>query len=219
MMLTPERAISLLNNGDHLRIIHREEICKLIHDLLKQLAAANADLKALKSENELLRHKAAGHDTTMLRTELAAANAELAAEREAKEKANQHYSEQYVRTCRAEQRADIAEEKAKRLIKKLTYNTPTFRDGKCDEELLTINENELVPLKSCMCDRLKQAEAKLISHAPDGHQYSNAQFIAMRQKAEQAEAENKRMQAAINRYVIGNIELLDALKAALEVNP
>ena len=97
---------------------------------------------------------------SVTRKELAAAKAELAAEREAKEKANQHYSEQYVRTCRAEQRADIAEEKAKRLIKKLTYNTPSFRDGECNEELLAINENELVSLNSCMCDRLEQAEAQ-----------------------------------------------------------
>ena len=118
---------------------------------------------------------------------LAAAKTELAAEREAKEKANQHYSEQYVRTCRAEQRADIAEEKAKRLIKKLTYNTPSFRDGECNEELLAINENELVSLNSCMCDRLEQAEAQCVA-----------------------------MQTAINRYVFGNIELLDALKAASE---
>ena len=36
------------------------------------------------------------------------------------------------------------------------------------------------------------------------------------QRAEQAEAQNNRMQTAINRYVICNIELLDALKAALE---
>ena len=35
-------------------------------------------------------------------------------------------------------------------------------------------------------------------------------------KREQAEAQNKRMQTAINRYVIGNIELLDAMKDALE---
>ena len=88
------------------------------------------------------------------------------------------------------QRAEQAEAKVKRLIKKLTYNTPTFRDGECDEDLLTIDENEFVPLKSCMCDRLKQAEAQ-----------------------------NKRMQTAINRYVIGNIDLLDALKAALEGKP
>ena len=38
-------------------------------------------------------------------------------------------------------------------------------------------------------------------------------------KREQEEAQNKRMQTAINRYVIGNIELLDAMKAALEDKP
>ena len=32
-------------------------------------------------------------------------------------------------------------------------------------------------------------------------------------------ADNKRMQTAINRYVIGNIDLLDAMKAALEEKP
>ena len=92
-----------------------------------------------------------------------------------------------IRISRFQQRADIAEEKAKRLIKKLTYNTPSFRDGECNEELLAINENELVSLNSCMCDRLEQAEAQCVA-----------------------------MQTAINRYVFGNIELLDALKAALE---
>ena len=38
-------------------------------------------------------------------------------------------------------------------------------------------------------------------------------------KAEQAEAQCAAMQTAISRYVMGNIELLDALKAALEENP
>ena len=52
------------------------------------------------------------------------------------------------------------------------------------------------------------------------------QYVALKQhlaaanaRAEQADAQNKRMQTAINRYVIGNIELLDALKAALEEKP
>ena len=39
------------------------------------------------------------------------------------------------------------------------------------------------------------------------------------QRAEQAEAQCAAMQAAINRYVLGHIELLGALKAALEVKP
>ena len=33
------------------------------------------------------------------------------------------------------------------------------------------------------------------------------------------QAQNKRMRTAINRYVLGNIELLDVLKAALEEKP
>ena len=40
-----------------------------------------------------------------------------------------------------------------------------------------------------------------------------------KQRAEQAEAQCDAMQTAINRYVIGNIELLDAMKAALEEKP
>lgn len=40
-----------------------------------------------------------------------------------------------------------------------------------------------------------------------------------KQRAEQAEAQCAAMQTAINRYVFGNIELLDALKAALEEKP
>ena len=67
--------------------------------------------------------------------------------------------------------------------------------------------------------RIAELENKLTSHAPDGQQYNNAQFIEMRQCAEQTESQNNRMQTAINRYVIGNIDLLDALKAALEEKP
>ena len=157
--------------------------------------------------------KSTGEIETLFKAEnrIAAANAriaELTAERQrdaldgqaALDEANSRitsYEQQFGEYCKGaksdvdywKKRAEKAEAKAKQLIKKLTYNTPSFRDGKCDEELLTIDENELVPLKSCMCDRLKQAESKLISHAPDGNQYSNAQFIAMRQKAEQAEAQ------------------------------
>lgn len=46
-------------------------------EMEERLAEANADLKAIKNENELLRHKSAGHDTTMLKAELAAAQKEL----------------------------------------------------------------------------------------------------------------------------------------------
>ena len=119
---------------------------------------------------------------SVTRRELAAANAriaELTAERQrdaldgqaALDEANSRitsYEQQFGEYCKGaksdvdywKQRAEQAEAKVKRLIKKLTYNTPTFRDGECDEKLLTIDENELVPLKSCMCDRLKQAEAQ-----------------------------------------------------------
>lgn len=147
-----------------------------------------------------------------LEQKLATANAriaELTAERQrdaldgqaALDEANSRitsYEQQFGEYCKGaksdvdywKKRAEQAEAKAKQLIKKLTYNTPSFRDSECDEDLLTIDENEFVPLKSCMCDRLKQAEAQ-----------------------------NKLMQTAISRYVMGNIELLDALKAALEEKP
>ena len=38
-------------------------------------------------------------------------------------------------------------------------------------------------------------------------------------RAEQAEAQCAAMETAINRYVIGSIALLDAMKAALEEKP
>ena len=45
------------------------------------------------------------------------------------------------------------------------------------------------------------------------------QLAAANARIAESEAQNKRMQTAINRYVIGNIDLLDALKAALEEKP
>ena len=126
----------------------------------KELAAANTNNKALREENELLRHKAAGHDTTMLRTELAAANARIA-ELEQQQFAGQTWV--------------------------------TF-----DEHMKALK-------------KIKQME--------DAIKFDYERFMEFQQRAEQAEAQNKRMQTAINRYVIGNIELLDALKAALEEKP
>ena len=58
------------------------------------------------------------------------------------------------------------------------------------------------------CAELKQANSSLASAAIEQPPYKNDLL-----------AQNKRMQTAINRYVIGNIELLDALKAALEEKP
>ena len=58
------------------------------------------------------------------------------------------------------------------------------------------------------CAELKQANSSLASAAIEQPPYKNDLL-----------AQNKRMQTAINRYVIGNIELLDAMKAALEEKP
>ena len=55
---------------------------------------------------------------------------------------------------------------------------------------------------------LEQENSKLASAAIEQPPYKNDLL-----------AQNKRMQTAINRYVIGNIDLLDALKAALEEKP
>ncbi len=41
--------------------------------------------------------------------------------------------------------------------------------------------------------RIAELENKLTSHAPDGQQYNNAQFVELRQRTEQAEAQNKRL--------------------------
>ena len=54
---------------------------------------------------------------------------------------------------------------------------------------LSIKLNEMsIKLRNVDVAR-EQAEAKLASHAPDGHQYSNQQFIDMRLAKEQAEAQ------------------------------
>mgnify|MGYP001768608271 CR=1 FL=1 len=52
---------------------------------------------------------------------------------------------------------------------------------------------------------LEQENSKLASAAIEQPPYKNDLL-----------AQNKRIQTAINQYVIGNIELLDAMKAALE---
>ena len=55
---------------------------------------------------------------------------------------------------------------------------------------------------------LEEENSKLASAAIEQPPYKNDLL-----------AQNKRIQTAINRYVIGNIELLDAMKAALEEKP
>ena len=58
------------------------------------------------------------------------------------------------------------------------------------------------------CAKLKEENSKLASAAIEQPPYKNDLL-----------AQNKRIQTAINQYVIGNIELLDAMKAALEEKP
>ena len=50
-------------------------------------------------------------------------------------------------------------------------------------------------------------------------EWRDKELAAANARIAESEAQNKRMQTAINRYVMGNIELLDALKAALEGKP
>ena len=67
-------------------------------------------------------------------------------------------------------------------------------------EMVCINCREnILDILAAANARIAELENKLTSHAPGGQQYSNAQFIAMRQKAEQSEAQNKRMREALER--------------------
>ena len=72
--------------------------------------------------------------------------------------------------------------------------------------------------KNVQACRAEKLEAKILQ-MEDAIKFDFERFMEFQQRAEQAEAQNKRMQTAINRYVIGNIELLDAMKAALEEKP
>ena len=72
--------------------------------------------------------------------------------------------------------------------------------------------------KNVQSFRAEKAEEK-IKQMQDAIEFDFERFMEFQRRAEQAEAQCKRMQIAINRYVIGNIELLDELKAALEPAP
>lgn len=58
------------------------------------------------------------------------------------------------------QRAEQAEEKVKRLIKKITFNTPRLDNFGDNEYLLSIDENDIIPAEPCVCDKMEQAEAQ-----------------------------------------------------------
>ena len=176
-----------------------KELCsdaiKFVEQQAQEIAAANARIAELKKQKP------------SYKKEFDCVYEKLKAE----ESLSKHYKK----------RAARAEAKAKQLIKKLTYNTPSFRDGKCDEELLTIDENELVPLKSCMCDRLKQAEAQCNQMEADCADFQaiikrlqeeNAKRFndntAMHERMMGAEAQNKRMREALDaaNVIVGNLE-------------
>ena len=89
------------------------------------------------------------------------------------------------------------------------------------------NENDALKADLAAANaRIAELENKLTSHAPDGQQYNNAQFVEMRQCAEQAEAQNKRMRELlieIKSYAETYVDLnprmkhiIDCAKAALE---
>ena len=77
------------------------------------------------------------------------------------------------------------------------------------------------PSKRCckVCNELEnilfKCNQEIVKQACKTEQLQQ-QLVAANQRAEQAEAQCAAMQTSINRYVIGNIELLDAMKAALE---
>ena len=69
---------------------------------------------------------------------------------------------------------------------------------------------------------LKKQNAELFPYYQDhleGALIPATEYQQWIKRAEQAEAQCTAMETAINRYVLGNIALLDALKAALEEKP
>ena len=92
--------------------------------------------------------------------------------------------------------------------------TPTSQDEKLTEHIKVCKKHPMRELEQQLAAanarvaELEQENSKLASAAVEQPPYKNDLL-----------AQNKRMQTAINRYVIGNIELLDALKAALEAKP
>ena len=86
---------------------------------------------------------------------------------------------------------------------------------KCDKlRAQTVFEDELAAANARIAELEQHFE-----QAKDKIAMMGAEIVRLSEGKEQAEAQNKRLQTAINRYVIGNIELLDAMKAALEEKP
>lgn len=57
-------------------------------------------------------------------------------------------------------KAEQSEGKVKRLIKKITFNTPRLDNFGDNEYLLSIDENDHIPAAPCVCYKLEQTEAQ-----------------------------------------------------------
>ena len=112
-------------------------------------------------------------------------------------KCNQEIVKQACKTEQLQQQLVAANQRAEQAEAKLEVQTET-----------ALQEKEKREQAEAQCAELKQANSSLASAAIEQPPYKNDLL-----------AQNKRMQTAINRYVIGNIELLDAMKAALEDKP
>ena len=101
-----------------------------------------------------------------------------------------------------------AEELEKEINNYLSFGQggASFSDSQWLDKLATIEQHA------------EQAE-KNFEDAKDKIAMMGAEIVRLSEGKEQAEAQCAAMQTAINRYVIGNIELLDAMKAALEDKP
>lgn len=109
-------------------------------------------------------------DETDLENQLAAANAriaELEANLQYAEFVRKEFESALMNNDNAveaykywRQRAEQAEEKVKRLIKKITFNTPRLDNFGDNEYLLSIDENDIIPAEPCVCDKMEQAEAQ-----------------------------------------------------------
>ena len=112
-------------------------------------------------------------------------------------KCNQEIVKQTCKVEQLEQQLAAANARVAEVEYKLMAQTETALQEKARREQA-----------EAQCAKIKEANSKLSSAAIEHPPYK-ADLIA----------QNKRVQTAINRYVIGNIELLDALKAALEEKP
>lgn len=206
------------NDNGRIETLIRRKVCwkcyktKTEIDLEQQLAAANTNNKALREENELLRHKSAGHEETMLRAELVAANAKID-EREI------YWETHYLLITKstAEQlaaaNARVVELEADRIVT-CVYCGHEYPTGTPTSQNKLLTEH----IKVCGKRPMRFAEKQL--------ELTRQQRDAIFEKLEQAEAQNKRMRELlieIKSYAETYVDLnprmkhiIDCAKAALE---